>query len=46
MLGYLSTLYGQRYQGGVNLNTGALGAASNNVKVLAAALGLHARLVP
>ena len=39
LIGYLSALYGQQYQGGVNLNTGALGSAYNNVKVLAATLG-------
>ena len=43
LISYVSAVYGQRYQGGVNLNTGALGPDSNNVKVLGCALGLHVR---
>lgn len=43
LIGYVSAVYGQHCQGGVNLNTGALGPDSNNVKVLGGALGLHVR---
>jgi predicted porin len=43
LISYLSAVYGQRYQGGVNLNTGLLSPAANNVKVLAAELGFYVR---
>ncbi|HJS86359.1 MAG TPA: porin [Acetobacteraceae bacterium] len=39
LLGWLSATYGQRYQGGFNFNTGALGPDGNNVKFEAIALG-------
>ncbi len=39
LLGWMSATYGQRYQGGFNFDTGALGADRNNVKFQAIALG-------
>ncbi len=39
LLGWVSATYGQRYQGGFNFSTGALGADANNVKFTAIALG-------